>query len=168
MAKPRAKDCPIVGFMDVFGDYWSWLIVREAFYGATRFSEFQRNTGAAKNLLSARLATLVEQGVLAKRNIGRRGERFAYELTEKGAALQTILIAMMQWSNEHLYGAGREPVLVRERASGEPLPRVVPRGEDGRALAPAELAVIPGPAASAATKRRLAEIRGGATPHNSD
>ena len=158
MAKPRAKDCPLVGMMNVFGDYWTWLIVREAFYGASRFSEFAHYTGMARNLLSDRLSMLVAEGIFEKRDIGRSGRRYAYKLTEKGRTLQTVVVAMFQWSNKHLYGEGREPITLIERETGAPLPPVALRAEDGRELTYRDLVAAPGPGASEATKRRLATI----------
>ncbi|MEM1140371.1 MAG: helix-turn-helix domain-containing protein, partial [Pseudomonadota bacterium] len=134
MAKPRTKDCPIVGFLEVFGDYWTWLIIREAFYGTTRFGDFQRNTGIAKNLLADRLDRLVDREILEKRDVGRLGTRFAYHLTPSGEALQTTLLAMYQWSNEHFYGADKAPVEMRELSSGKPLAHLAVRDAEGRPL----------------------------------
>ena len=155
MVKPRAKDCQIVGMMHLFGDFWTWLIIREAFYGSTRFGDFQRNTGVAKNLLSERLSQLVEAGVLEKRDVGVQGTRFAYRLTEKGEALFPVLVAMFQWSSEHLYGEGRAPVAMLDRTTGAPIARVETRSEDGRALSHRDIDIRPGPGASSATLRRL-------------
>ena len=96
MAKPHTQTCPIAAFLNVFGDAWTLMIIREAFYGATRFTEFQRNTGAARNLLSDRLAMLVSNGVLERQNVGEQGTRYAYRLTDKGQSLVPVLVAMMQ------------------------------------------------------------------------
>ncbi|MEL7372034.1 MAG: helix-turn-helix domain-containing protein, partial [Myxococcota bacterium] len=81
MGKRHTQTCPVAGFLNIFGDSWTLMIVREAFYGATRFSEFQRNTGIAKNLLSDRLSMLVEEDILQIENIGERGTRYAYRFT---------------------------------------------------------------------------------------
>ena len=115
MAKRHTQTCPVAGFLNIFGDAWTLMIIREAFYGATRFSEIQRNTGIAKNLLSDRLSMLVAEGVLEREDVGERGSRYAYKLTAKGRSLAPVFIAMSQWSNEHVFGAGGEPVFLIER-----------------------------------------------------
>lgn len=158
MAKPHRQDCPVAAVLNIAGDRWTWLIIREAFYGASRFSEFQRNTGIAKNLLTSRLAALVEEGILEKRDIGARGTRYAYELTQKGQSLQTILIAMLQWGSENMYAEGQVPLTVVERNTGRPLKRLELTSHDGAPLSLSDLTVLPGPAASRATRRRLAQI----------
>jgi DNA-binding HxlR family transcriptional regulator len=149
--------CPVAGVLNLFGDNWTWLIIREAFYGATRFKDFQRNTGIARNILSSRLSRLVEEGILAKADIGAQGTRFAYTLTPRGQSLQPLLLAMTQWGNAQLYGPGREPVLVLDRATGEPLLPIVPRRADGTPVPPEDIVVAAGPGASPATRRRLEE-----------
>lgn len=155
MARQHKHDCPISRILNTFGDNWTWLIVREAFYGNTRFSEMQRNTGIAKNLLSERLGYLVEQGILEREDVGTNGTRYAYVLTAKGKTLLPILIAMYQWGNEHVFGAGKEPVLLVDRAGRRPLEAIAPRDSDGNVLDLTEIAAIPGPAASQETKNKL-------------
>ena len=157
MVKPHRQTCPVAAMLNLFGDHWTWLIVREAFYGATRFSEIRRQTGIAKNLLAERLALLVDEGVLAKHNIAETGTRYEYRLTAKGQSLLPIFITMSQWGNAHLFGAGREPVEIIERANGRPLGTIGPTGADGRPLSLDDLAVRPGPGASRAAQRRLSD-----------
>ena len=160
MTKQHTQQCPIAGFLNLFGDRWTWLIVREAFYGSTRFSEFERHTEIAKNLLADRLANLVETGILEKQNIGERGTRFAYHLTPKGRSLNTVLLTMFQWGNTHLYAAGEEPLHVVERATGKPLSAVKLMSEDGRLLSATDLIAVPGPGANEQTTRRLRKVSG--------
>tara|TARA_R110001606_G_scaffold309402_1_gene456362 strand:- start:4292 stop:4786 length:495 start_codon:yes stop_codon:yes gene_type:complete len=157
MAKRHTHTCPIAGVLNIFGDNWTWLVIREAFYGATRFSEIQRNTGIAKNVLSDRLDVLVNEGILAREDVGENGTRYAYRLTEKGESLHPVLLALHQWGNEHVYGPGNEPVLLLERATGKPLQPFAPTSRDGRRLTRADILARPGPGASKATVRRLAE-----------
>ncbi len=156
--KRHTQHCPIAGMLNIVGDRWTWLVIREAFYGASRFHEFERNTGIAKNLLADRLALLVDEGVFEKRDIGDRGTRYAYELTDKGKAMQPVLIAMLQWSNDHIYGAGRELVQVVERKTNKPLQKFQPTTKSGKRLAWSDLAITPGPAASKAVRKRLSQI----------
>ena len=80
MSKRHTQKCSVAGFLNVFGDGWTLLVIREALYGATRFSEFRANTGIAKNLLSDRLSKLVDEGILATEDIGERGSRNALQL----------------------------------------------------------------------------------------
>lgn len=161
MSKPHSQTCPVAAFLNLFGDAWTWMIVREAFYGASRFSEFRRNTGIARNILSDRLSTLVGAGILERRDVGETGTRFAYRLTDKGRSLLPVLLAIVQWGNEQLYGPDQAPVLLFDRTRGEALARIVPLSRDGKPLGWEEIAVRPGPGASRAARVRLAhsEVR---------
>ena len=158
MKKQHANYCPVAGMLNIVGDRWVWLIIREAFYGASRFSEFQRNIGIAKNLLSDRLSHLVNEGILERNDIGENGTRYAYHLTEKGRSLETVMIAMLQWGNAHLYEDGQPPVEIFEHATGDPIKPVRLESSTGRTLRMSDLAVVPGPSASKATRERLANI----------
>ena len=98
----RVRDCSIKRTLDVIGEKWTLLVLREAFYGARRFEEFLANVGCARTLLSERLATLVEHGVLHRepyREPGQR-ERRQYLLTEKGHDLFAALVVLMQWGSD--------------------------------------------------------------------
>ncbi|MEM7413119.1 MAG: helix-turn-helix domain-containing protein [Myxococcota bacterium] len=158
MANRHTQTCAIAGALNVLGDHWTLLLVREAFYGTTRFSEFQRNTGIAKTLLSDRLAFLEEEGIFEREDVGERGTRYAYTLTEKGRALETVLVALAQWSNAHVFGKGNEPVVLVNRATGRAVPELRLRNRRGDPLAPDQLAFRAGPGASAATRKRMETI----------
>ncbi len=155
MSNRHTQTCAIAGALNVLGDHWSLLLVREAFYGVTRFSDFQRNTGIAKTLLSDRLAFLEGEGLFVKEDVGERGTRYAYRLTEKGRALDTVLIALMQWSNHHVFGRGHEPVLLVDRSTGRPVPALRVRDRHGAPLRPDQLAFEPGPGANEEARARL-------------
>src|ERR1700752_1989126 len=119
----RVRDCSLTRTLDVVGEKWTLLVLREAFYGAPRFEEFLANVGCARTLLSERLATLVEHGVLhreAYREPGQR-ERHEYLLTEKGHALFAALVVLMQGGDRGEAGPEGGPVVVRHRDCGEPL-----------------------------------------------
>lgn len=156
MASRHSKNCSVVGFLDLFGDAWTLLIVREAFYGTTRFSEFQRNTGAAKNLLSDRLSKLVENGILERVNVGATGARFAYHITPKGESLKPLLAAIIVWSNEHIYQKGEAPTLITSRKTGEPIQCFDMKIGRDEKLTASEFDVVAGPGASEAARKRLA------------
>ena len=94
--------CSVAGALEVIGERWTMLVVREVLYGRRRFSEMQRVLGVARNVLSARLERMVELGVLERRRYSERPERFEYFLTESGLDLWPVMIAMMNWGDRHL------------------------------------------------------------------
>src|ERR1700741_3244426 len=93
--------CPIARSLDRVGEWWSILILRDAFYGSTRFDEFQKSLGIAPNMLTRRLTGLVEAGLMAKRRYSERPERFEYVLTECGWDFRPVMLSMMVWGNRH-------------------------------------------------------------------
>lgn len=98
-----SPNCPVVRTLDVVGEKWSLLIVRNAFRGQTKFSEFRENLGVPSDILSARLASLVDAGVLEKRAYREPGsrERSSYHLTPAGEGLRLVIAAMKQWVDEY-------------------------------------------------------------------
>ena len=119
----RVRDCSIKRTLDIVGEKWTLLVLREAFYGARRFEQFLSNVGCARTLLSERLATLVEHGVLQRepyREAGQR-ERHQYLLTEKGHDLFAALVVWMQWGDRGEAGPQGGPVVVRHRECGQPV-----------------------------------------------
>lgn len=110
--------CSIARTLDVVGDPWTLLIVREAFFGTTRFDDFQRNLTIPRATLSARLATLVEHGILDRRSEPDAPGRPVYEITEKGRALSPVMVALMQWGDQWS-GIGEPPVTLVDRDTGE-------------------------------------------------
>lgn len=96
--------CPIAQSLDIVGEWWSLLIIREAFYGTRRFGDFEARLGIARNILTARLATLTEHGIL-RRVPSRDGSKYLeYELTEMGQELRPVLLAIGLWGNKWLRG----------------------------------------------------------------
>jgi DNA-binding HxlR family transcriptional regulator len=120
----RPDACSVGRAMDILGERWTFLILREAFYGIRRFSDMQRNLGIARNILSNRLQTLVAADILERRRYQEEPERYEYRLTATGRALYPAIIAIMRWGDEHLNdssppvelhhccGAVADPVLV--------------------------------------------------------
>ena len=98
--------CPIARSLDVIGDWWSLLIVREAAKGVTRFSEFQRNLGLARNILTIRLKALVASGILSNVPASDGSAYLEYRLTDKGRALRPVLAALARWGREFLFAPG--------------------------------------------------------------
>ncbi|MEW1700950.1 winged helix-turn-helix transcriptional regulator [Streptomyces sp. NPDC093249] len=125
-------DCPVARTLDLVGDRWSLLVIRDAMDGARSFTEFQRRTGIARNILSDRLRKLGAHGLLAQRTAST-GRRLEYVLTDSGRDLFPVLLALRQWGEHHAFDPG-EPrsTLVDER--GVRVPDIAPTGADGAPL----------------------------------
>ena len=108
--------------LDAVGDIWAFLIVRDAMFGITRYSDFQRSLGIAKNILRDRLEALVEQEILRKVDAGEHGPRFEYKLTEKGRDLFPVMVALRQWSDKWVEPEARNILIMTDRAKQQPLP----------------------------------------------
>lgn len=149
-------NCGVARSLEVLGDWWTLLIVREAFFGSRRFADFERHLPIAKNILASRLRHLVEHEVMERVDVGRSGSRFEYRLTEKGRDLLTVLTALRQWSDRWEFGEGAEPVVAVDRRSGAPIPRLRLTDAEGRELESRDLRMRPGPGASQETLERFA------------
>ncbi len=154
--------CSIARSLDLVGEWWTMLVVREAFMGTTRFDAFQRNLGIAPNILSARLKRLVASGVLQRMPAGG-ARRQEYRLTEKGRDLFPVLMALLQWGDRWLAGPDGPPIRLLDRAAGLPV-AVGVRSSDGRTLRPDDIRLVPGPGARDVKYRRFADTSGGAPP----
>ena len=110
--------CSVARTLEVVGERWTLLILRDAFSGVRRFDDFQRNLGIARNVLNTRLQRLVEAGLLERRRYQERPERYEYRLTERGKDLWPTLVALMQWGDRHAAGADGPPTVVRHRGCG--------------------------------------------------
>jgi DNA-binding HxlR family transcriptional regulator len=153
---PCLGNCPIARVTALLGDGWSLMIIREAFLGSRRFNDFERQLGIARNILSDRLRKLVDAGLLARKSSETDRRVVEYRLTDAGRALFPVLIALSQWSEDHL-GDCSHSVRYVERATGEDIQPVAVRSADGRELDATELAMLPGPDADAALRARLLE-----------
>jgi len=134
--------CPVARTLDVIGDWWSLLIVRDAFDGIRRFSEFQKGLGMAKNILSTRLRTLVAHGVLEIVPASDGSAYQEYILTDKGRALFPVIVGLRQWGEDHLFAQGEAHSHLVESGSGQPIPRMTPTGRDGQTLTPLNTRVV--------------------------
>jgi len=148
------ENCSIARALEVLGDWWTLLVVREAFLGTRRFADFEAALPISKNVLARRLAHLVKHGVLARVDAGTHGTRLEYELTPRGRDLASVMTALRQWGDRWIFGEGKEPVLVVDRRTGRPIPRLRIRGEDGEPLHAIDLEVRPGPGANKNTRER--------------
>jgi DNA-binding HxlR family transcriptional regulator len=146
-------ECPIARSLDVFGDWWSLLIIRDAFLGIRRFSEFQRSIGLAKNILTVRLRGLVDQGILKTEPASDGSAYREYVLTPKGRGVFPVLVALRQWSEEFSNNSGGFKTLLVDRNKGRPVQKLEIRAEDGRLLADGDTELRPNPAVQ--RRRRL-------------
>jgi len=123
MKKVPDSSCSIMRSLGVVGEKWTLLILRDAFDGLTRFEEFRQSLGVASDVLSARLATLVEYGVLDKTEYQppNSRKRYEYRLSEAGRELLPVLIALQAWGDQHLPWADGPSVLRCERGSDRPV-----------------------------------------------
>jgi DNA-binding HxlR family transcriptional regulator len=139
--------CSIARTLDVAGEPWSPLVLRDVYVGITRFDDIQRDLGISRKVLSERLKWLVEQGMLERRPYSDRPPRFEYILTEKGLAFCDVLIVMTTWGDRWAAGPDGPPVRHRHRTCGH-LARVELRcSECGDPMPAAEVIVEPGPGA---------------------
>lgn len=127
--------CPVARALDVIGDWWSLLIIRDAFDGVRRFSEFQTNLGIAKGMLATRLRDLTERGILETAPASDGTAYREYVLTEKGNGLFLVIVALRQWGEDHLYGPGEARSSLVDTETGTPVARLELRTENGRTLA---------------------------------
>jgi DNA-binding HxlR family transcriptional regulator len=145
MKRTRFGDalCPVARTLDTIGDWWTMLIVRDAFNGIRRFSDFQQSLGLAKNILSTRLRMLVQNEILEKRPLPDASGRCEYHLTEKGRRLRLILTALRQWGEDNLFEEG-EPMMVAHDSTNRPIARLQLLNQDGRTVDPTEIVVTRG------------------------
>jgi DNA-binding HxlR family transcriptional regulator len=138
-------NCSLAQTLAIIGERWTLLILRDAFFGSCRFNQFERNLGIAKNILSARLSMLVEEGILERREASEE-KRTEYVLTEQGLALQPILLSMTHWGDRYRPNPKGTRVVFVDRQEGRPIQPMTVRSEGGRALNPEDVRATPGPA----------------------
>jgi DNA-binding HxlR family transcriptional regulator len=139
-------ECPIARSLDAIGDWWSLLIIRDALVGRRRFGEFQRSLGLAKNILTVRLRTLVDQGILKMAPASDGSAYQEYVPTPKGRGVFPILVALRQWSEEFDERPEQIATILVDRENGRPVRKLELHSQDGRLLASADTALKPRPA----------------------
>lgn len=117
--------CSIARTVEVVGERWTMLILREAFLGVKRFDQIQRDLGIARNILSDRLGKLVDQGIMEKRRYSERPPRFEYRLTAKGRDLYPIVVTLMQWGDKYTAPDGAPVVLVHQACGQVTTPQLI-------------------------------------------
>src|SRR3981081_3489743 len=136
-------DCPVARSLDSLGDWWSLLIIRDALLGISRFSEFQKHIGLAKNILTVRLRALVDHGILVTVPASDGSAYQEYVLTPKGRGAFPVLVALRQWSEEFAGEPDGFPTLLVDRGKGRPVRKLELRSEDGRLLGIGDTEVRP-------------------------
>ena len=118
--------CSVARTVDLLGDWWTPLVLRECYYGVRRFDDFQRRLGIGRNILTRRLGRLVDEGLLTRRRYHDRPVRHEYVLTPKGRDFFGVIAAMMRWGDRWLAGPEGPPVVMHHRPCGHDLrPEVV-------------------------------------------
>lgn len=138
-------NCPIARTLDLVGEWWSLLIIREAFLGVTRYDDFQRRLGISRNALTDRLKKLVDGGVLARQPVSEGARREEYVLTKMGDDLVTVVVSMLQWGDRWLIMPGEPLSRMVETATGRPVATLEVTSSDGRRLARADLGLAAAP-----------------------
>lgn len=134
--------CPIARAVDVVGDWWSLLIVRDALLGKRRFGEFQKSLGVAKNILTVRLRKLVDYGVLELVPATDGSVYQEYALTEKGRGLHIILMALWQWGARSLGVPEDQEMVLVDKKTGKPVRPLELQAQDGRLLGPDDVILV--------------------------
>jgi DNA-binding HxlR family transcriptional regulator len=140
--------CSIAGALEVVGERWSLLIVRDVLVGLRRFDELQASLGVARNVLQTRLTRLVDEGVLEKRLYQDHPPRYEYRLTEKGLDLWPVLVALMRWGDQYAPPPAGPPVLLTHRACGGAVDEHRTCTVCGARLSVRDVLALPGPGAA--------------------
>lgn len=141
------QNCSIAGALAVIGERWTLLILREILLGRRRFREIKRHTGIATNILSDRLQTLVEHGVLQRRRLPGQAEAYEYLPTDKAADVTPVLIALMQWGDRHAATEAGPPRVYVHTACGHDADPQLTCSHCQAPISPTQLRVRPGPGA---------------------
>jgi len=139
----EGAECPIARSLEVIGDWWSLLIIRDALLGMRRFGEFQKNLGLAKNILAVRLRALIDSGILKTVPASDGSAYREYALTPKGQGVFPILVALRQWSEEFDDTPQQIGTILVDVKKGKPVRKLELRSQDGRVLTLSDTALKP-------------------------
>lgn len=152
----NGTNCTIARSLEQVGEWWTLMIVRECMAGKTRFDEIQSGLGIARNILTNRLAQMVDADILERYPLEDRANTDGYRLTKKGEELYPVLVALMQWGNRWLTADGKAPIALVDNETGQPIEAMVVRTGNGRPLSFKDVRYKPGPAATQTTKAVIA------------
>jgi DNA-binding HxlR family transcriptional regulator len=142
------QNCSVARALEVLGDRWTLLVIRDAFLGVRRFDDFQRNLGIARNVLSDRLQRLTDEGLLERHRYQERPERFEYRLSEKGLDLWPAIVTLMKWGDRYYAPPDGPPRIVRHRDCGGEVTQNLTCNACGAALTARDVYSEPGPGAT--------------------
>jgi DNA-binding HxlR family transcriptional regulator len=148
--------CPIARSLERVGEWWSILILRDAFHGLTQFDQFQKSLGIAPNMLTRRLNALVENGLLERRRYSERPPRDEYVLTEKGRDFRPVLWALLTWGNTHFAPEGPSVVVVDAETGVQADPVLMDR-VSGKEMVHPKFRSVPASAANGAPRAQPAQ-----------
>src|ERR1700753_1004765 len=159
MYRKRFTDmnCSIARSLDEVGEWWSLLIVRDCTQGSRRFDEVQRELWIARNILTARLARLIELGIIEKFPLEDRANTDGYRLTPKGEQLFPVLIALKQWGDCWIAEDGKERITLVDEETGQPVDEIAVQNTKRKKLSFRDVRFAPGPAATATTRAVIEE-----------
>ncbi|HEY4083721.1 MAG TPA: helix-turn-helix domain-containing protein [Burkholderiaceae bacterium] len=140
----ESMPCPVARAADSLSDSWNVLILREAFYGSSRFDEFETSLGIASNTLTRRLKDLVEAGLLEKRLYNDKPPRYEYVLTEKGRDMRPVILTLMAWGNKHASPKGSRVRLI-DTTTGEPVELTLVDARTGKVIGADHRVLRPSP-----------------------
>ena len=150
------QTCSVARTLEIVGERWTLLILRDAFLGVRRFDDFQRSLGIARNVLNTRLQRLVDAGLLERRRYQDRPPRHEYRLTAMGLDLWPALVALMQWGDRWALPAEGAPMAIEHRDCGGAVTDRRTCASCGAELGPRDIRVVPGPGAGEELRERLA------------
>ena len=137
--------CSVARSLEIVGERWTLLVLRDAFLGVRRFDDFQRSLGIARNVLTARLARLVEEGVLERVAYQERPQRFEYRLTEKGLGLWPVIVSLLRWGDRYYSEEAGPPRIIEHRDCGGRITERLTCDRCGAELGPRDVRAVPGP-----------------------
>ena len=151
------QTCSIARTLEMVGERWTLLILRDAFLGVRRFDDFQRSLGIARNVLNTRLQRLVDSGLLERRRYQERPERFEYRMTEMALDLWPAVVALMEFGDKHLAGEQGPPMLMHHRGCGGRVLSSRTCADCGAELSARDVVAVPGPGAGDEMRERLSD-----------
>ena len=149
------KECSIARAMEVVGDRWSILLLREAYYGVKRFDEFQYYLGVAPNIFSTRLKKFVDPGMMTRVPLPEHGGRYEYVLTEKGRDFFPAYLALKKWGDDWLAEPAGPQVVFRDRAGGRPIEYPALLSSGGKPLQLEDVEIVAGAGAVPFNRKRF-------------
>ena len=147
-------NCSVARTLEIVGEWWTLLVLRDAFLGVRRFEDFVDRLGISRNVLTDRLDTLVDNGILERRIYDEVHHRSEYVLTDRGRDLWPVLTALRQWGDRHVFADGAEPIVVRHLGCGDVTSVETRCGSCGELLEARDVRAEPGPGSVPGSARR--------------